>query len=48
MLRLLLRLWWMQQRRNFSKRDAIVGGYIIFLYVVFGASFFILPKMGVA
>lgn len=41
MLRLLLRLWWMQQRRNFSKRDAIVGGYIIFLYVVFGASFFI-------
>ncbi len=41
MLRLLLRLWWVQQRRNFSKRDAIVGGYIIFLYVVFGASFFI-------
>lgn len=41
MLRLLLRLWWVQQRRNFSKRDAIVGSYIIFLYVLLGAGFFI-------
>lgn len=41
MLRLLLRLWWKQQRRNFHKRDAIVGGYIIFLYVVMGVSFFV-------
>ena len=24
MLRLLLRLWWLQQRRNFHKRDAFV------------------------
>ena len=27
MLRLLLRLWWLQQRRNFHKRDAFVAGY---------------------
>ena len=25
MLRLLLRLWWLQQRRNFHKRDAFCG-----------------------
>lgn len=40
MLKLLLRLWWLQQRRNFHKRDAIVGSYIIFLYAVMGVSFF--------
>lgn len=40
MLKLLLRLWWLQQRRNFHKRDAIVGAYIILLYVAMGASFF--------
>ena len=40
MLRLLLRLWWLQQRRNFHKRDAFVACYIIFLYVVVGFSFF--------
>ena len=41
MLRLLLRLWWLQQRRNFHKRDAFVACYIIFLYVVIGVSFFL-------
>lgn len=41
MLTLLVRLWWLQQRRNFHKRDAIVGCYIIFLYVVMGVSFFL-------
>lgn len=41
MLKLLLRLWWLQQRRNFHWRDAVVGGYIILLYVVMGVSFFI-------
>ncbi len=40
MLRLLLRLWWLQQRRNFHKRDAFVGCYILFLYVVVGVSAF--------
>ncbi len=40
MLKLLLRLWWLQQRRNFHKRDAFVGCYILFLYVVVGISFF--------
>jgi len=40
MLKLLIKLWWLQQRRNFHKRDAIVGGYIIFLYVVMGVGFF--------
>ena len=41
MLKLLLRLWWLQQRRNFRKRDAFVASYIIFLYVVMGVSFFL-------
>ena len=41
MLRLLLRLWWLQQRRNFHKRDAFVVCYIILLYVVMGVSFFL-------
>ena len=41
MLKLLLRLWWLQQRRNFHKRDAFVACYIIFLYVVMGVSFFL-------
>ncbi len=40
MLKLLIKLWWLQQRRNFSWKDAVVGGYIIFLYVVMGASIF--------
>lgn len=40
MLKLLLRLWWLQQRRNFHWKDAVVGGYIIFIYVVFGVSFY--------
>lgn len=40
MLRLLLRLWWLQQRRNFSWKDVIVGGYIIFLYAAIGVGFF--------
>ncbi len=40
MLKLLLKLWWLQQRRNFHKRDAFVGCYLIFLYVVVGVSFF--------
>ena len=41
MLKILLRLWWKQQRRNFHARDAIVGAYLIFLYVVLGVSFFL-------
>lgn len=40
MLKLLVRLWWLQQRRNFHKRDVIVGCYILFLYAVVGVSFF--------
>ena len=40
MLKLLLRLWWLQQRRNFRKRDAFVACYIITLYVVMGFCFF--------
>ena len=40
MLRLLIKLWWLQQRRNFSWKDAAVGCYIIFLFVVIGVSFF--------
>ncbi len=40
MLKLLLRLWWLQQRRSFTKRDAVVCCYIVFLYIVVGVSFF--------
>ena len=40
MLKLLIKLWWLQQRRNFRKRDAVVACYLIFLYVVIGVSFF--------
>ncbi len=40
MLKLLLRLWWLQQRRNFSWKDVFVGGYIILIYVVVGLSFY--------
>ena len=40
MLRLLLRLWWFQQRRNFCKRDAVVGCYVLFLYVAIGVGFY--------
>lgn len=40
MLKLLLKLWWKQQRRNFHKRDAVVGAYLIFIYVVIGVTFF--------
>lgn len=38
-MKLLLRLWWLQQRRDFSWKDAAVGVYILFIYgcVAFGA-----------
>lgn len=41
MLKILLRLWWIQQRRNFSWREALVGCYIIILYIIIGVSFYI-------
>lgn len=41
MLKILLRLWWLQQRRNFTWKDALVGGYIVLLYVIVGVSFYI-------
>ncbi len=40
MLRLLLRLWWLQQRRNFQKRDVVVGCYILFFYAIVGVGIF--------
>ncbi len=40
MLRLLLRLWWLQQRRNFTWKDAIVGGYMVFIYICVGVGFY--------
>ncbi len=40
MLKLLLRLWWLQQRRNFQKKDVVVGCYMLFFYVVVGISIF--------
>lgn len=36
MLKLLIRLWWLQQRRNFHKRDAFVASYLVFLYGMMG------------
>ena len=41
MLKILLRLWWLQQRRNFTWKDALVGGYIVLLYVIVGVSFYV-------
>lgn len=41
MLRILIRLWWLQQRRNFHWRDAFVASYIVLLYVVVGVSFYV-------
>ena len=40
MLRLLFRLWWLQQRRSFTWKDAVVGGYLIFVYVMVGLGFY--------
>ncbi len=40
MLRILLRLWWLQQRRNFTWKDAVVGGYMVFIYVCVGVGFY--------
>ena len=40
MLKLLIKLWWLQQRRNFHKRDVVVGCYILFVYIVVGVSFY--------
>lgn len=40
MLKLLIKLWWLQQRRNFHKRDAFIACYLLFLYAVMGVSFF--------
>ena len=40
MLRMLFRLWWLQQRRNFTWKDAVVGGYLVFLYIIIGVSFY--------
>lgn len=44
MLRLLLHLWKLQQRRNFKWKDLFVGIYIVFLYIVFGVSFYMGAK----
>lgn len=40
MLRILLRLWWLQQRRNFTWKDALVGGYMVFIYICAGVGFY--------
>ena len=41
MLRLLLKLWWLQQRRNFQKRDIVIGCYLLFLYVAVGVGVYL-------
>ena len=40
MLKMLLRLWWLQQHRNFHKRDAVVAAYLLFVYVMVGVGFY--------
>lgn len=41
MLKILLSLWRLQQRRTFTWKDVAVGAYLIFLYVVVGISFYL-------
>lgn len=38
MLKILLRLWWVQHRRNFTWKDALIGAYILLLYVIVGGA----------
>jgi len=44
MLKILLRLWWLHQRRNFSRKDAAVGGYIFVFYFIVAFAFFLTYK----
>lgn len=41
MLKLLLRLLWLQKRRDFSWKEALVGAYILVFYFIFGFSFYL-------
>lgn len=40
MLKLLLRLWWLQQRRNTTWKDILAGSYIVFVYAAMGVGFY--------
>lgn len=46
MLKLLLRLWILQQRRNFSWKDVFVGVYLIFLYVCMAIGYYMGAREG--
>lgn len=41
MIKFLLRLWWMQQRRNFTWKDMVIGGYIVLIYILVGVGFYL-------
>lgn len=41
MLKILLRLWWVQHRRNFTWKDVLIGAYIILLYAVVGGGVYL-------
>lgn len=41
MLKILLRLWWLQRRRNFTWKDVLIGGYIVLIYVGIGTMVFL-------
>lgn len=40
MMKLLLRLWWLQKRRNFKKRDLAVAIYLIIVYIAMCVGFY--------
>lgn len=41
MLKLLLRLWWLHKRRDFQKRDIVLGVYLLLLYVCIGVGIYV-------
>lgn len=41
MLKILLRLWWVQHLRNFTWKDALIGAYILLLYAIVGGAIYL-------
>ena len=45
-MNLLLRLWWLEKRRNFEKKDVAIAIYFLTLYVFFVFGIFFGVKAG--
>lgn len=45
-MNLLLRLWWLEKRRNFKKKDVAIAIYFLTLYVFFVFGIFFGAKAG--